>query len=100
MAYRSTPNTITGFSPYYLLHGRMVLPNSSDLKAKIPKENSDHDSRLENQKSSLRLAYNLVKKAKKKSHLKNKRLYDRKAKLRSFQTGDIVYLYNPAKKPG
>ena len=36
----------------------------------------------------------------KKSHLKNKRLYDRKAKLRSFQTGDIVYLYNPAKKPG
>jgi hypothetical protein len=40
-----------------------------------------------------------VKKANKKSHLKNKRLYDRKAKLRSFQTGDIVYLYNPAKKP-
>ena len=98
MAYRSTPNTTTGFSSYYLLHGReMVVPNSNDLKAKIPTENSGHDSRLENLKSSLRLAYKLVKKANKKSHLKKKRLYDRKANLRSFQTGDIVYLYNPAK---
>jgi len=78
----------------------MVLPNSKDFKAKIPTENSGYDSRLENLKSSLRLAYKLVKKANKKSHLKNKRLYDRKAKLRSFQTGDIVYLYNPAQKHG
>jgi hypothetical protein len=75
MAYCSTPNTITGFSPYYLLHGRkMVLPNSNDLEAKILTENSGHDSRLENLKSSLRHAYKLVKKANKKSHLKNKRL--------------------------
>jgi hypothetical protein len=78
----------------------MALPNSNDLKAKVPKENSDHDSRLENLKSSLRLACKSVKKANKKSHLKNKRLYDRKAKVRSFQRGDIVYLYNPAKKLG
>ena len=91
MAYRSTPNTTTAFSPYYLLHGReMVLPNSNDLKAKVPTENSDHDSRLENLKSSLRLAYKLVKKANRKSHLKNKRLYDRRAKLRSFRTGDSL----------
>jgi len=100
MAYRATPNTTTGFSPYYLLHGRqMALPNSNDLKAKVPKENSDHDSRLENLKTSLRLACKSVKKANKKSHLKNKRLYDKKAKVRSFQRGDIVYLYNPAKNP-
>jgi hypothetical protein len=39
-----------------------------------------------------------VKKVNKKSHLKNKRLYDRKEKLRSIQTCDIVYLNNPAKK--
>ena len=40
-----------------------------------------------------------VKNANKKSHVKNKRLYDSKAKLRSFQTGDIFYLYFPNKKP-
>jgi len=45
MAYRSTPNTTTGFSPYYLLYGReMVLPNNKDLKAKVLKGNSNHDS--------------------------------------------------------
>jgi len=39
MSYRATPNTTTDFSPYYLLHGReMALPNSDNLKAKLPKE--------------------------------------------------------------
>ena len=39
MSYRATPNTTTGFSPYYLLHGReMALPNSDNLKAKLSKE--------------------------------------------------------------
>jgi len=64
------------------------------------KENSDLEYRLENLKSSLRLAYKSVKKANKWSHLNNKRLYDRKAKQRNFQLRDIVYLYNPARKPG
>jgi len=65
----------------------MTLPNSDNLKAKLPKEkaNFDQDRRLENLKSSLQLAYKAVKKANRQSHLKNKRLYYRKAKLRSFQ---------------
>jgi len=50
--------------------------------------------------SSLQLAYKTVKKANRQSRLNNKRLYGRKAKLKSFQSEDIVYLYNPARKPG
>ena len=95
MSYRATPNTTTGFSSYYLLHGReMALPNSDNLKTKLPKEkeNFDQDCRLQNLKSSLQLAYKEVKKANRRSHLNNKRLYDRKAKLRSFQLEDTVYL--------
>jgi hypothetical protein len=91
MAYRSTPNTTTGFGPYYLHHGQeMVLPNRSDLKAQVSKENSHLDSRRENLKSNLILAYKSVKKTNQEFHLKNKRLYDRKAKLRSYQTRYIV----------
>ena len=103
MAYRTTPNTTTGFSPSYLLHGREIsLQNSENLKPKLPadKENTAVDCRLENLKSILRLAYESVKKANKESHLKNKQYYDKKAKQRNFQMGDNVYLYNRARKLG
>jgi len=56
----------------------MVLPSTENLKARLPKDNTDEDQRLENMKSNLRLAYKLAAKANRKSHLNNKRLYDRK----------------------
>jgi hypothetical protein len=101
MAYRATPNTVTGYSPFFLVHGReMTLPSSDNLKARLPKEDSSQDQRLENLKSSLKTAYKLAAKANRKSHQNNKRLYDRKAKLRKFQVRDMVYFYHPARKPG
>jgi hypothetical protein len=84
-----------------LLHGReTVLPNTDNLKARLPKDNTDDDQRLENLKTNLRLAYKLAVKANKKSHQNNKRLYDRKAKPREIEVHDFVYLYNLALKPG
>jgi hypothetical protein len=101
MAYRATPNTTTKYSPFYLLRGReMSLPTSDDLKAKISKENRSHSERLENLRNSVKSAYKIVKEANKKSHQHNKQLYDKKAKQRKFERGDLVYLYNPAIKPG
>jgi hypothetical protein len=78
----------------------MLLPSSTDLRAKVTRLPPDQNQRQQNLKASLSLAYKTVKQANRKSHLNNKRLYDRKAKLRNFRTGDIVYLYNPAVKPG
>jgi hypothetical protein len=101
MAYRATPNTVTGYSPFYLLHGKeMLLPTSEDLRAKISCSPPDHHQRLKNLKKSLRTAYKAVRQANMRSHQQNKRLYDRKAKLRSFEIGSFVYLYTPAVKPG
>ena len=65
----------------------MVLPNSSELKTKISRENPTHEQRLESLKKTLKLAYKSVTKANRSSHLQNKRLYDRKAKLRNFEAG-------------
>ena len=101
MAYRATPNTATGYNPISLLHGRdILLPNYSDLKAKISKQDPSHVQRLEKLRSSLKLAYKAVAQNNRNSHLNNKRLYDRKGKLRSFEVGELVYLYVPALKPG
>jgi transposase InsO family protein len=36
MSYRAAPSTVTGYSPFYLLHGReMVVPNTHNLRAKL-----------------------------------------------------------------
>jgi len=35
-----------------------------------------------------------------KSHATNKQYYYKRAKERNFQLGNIVYLYNPTRKPG
>jgi len=78
----------------------MQLPNQDDLRAKISAKPLDHNQRLKSLKASLRLAYKSVRQANRKAHQNNKRLYDRRAKLRSFEAGDQVYLYNPAVKPG
>jgi transposase InsO family protein len=62
VAYRATPNTVTKFSPFYLLHGReMPLPNSDNLKARVSRENPDHHQRLQNLKASLNAAYKCVR---------------------------------------
>ena len=101
MSCHATPHSSTDFSPFYLLHGReMILPNSDNLKAQFPQDNPRRDKRLENLRSNLKLAYELVAKANKTSHYRNKRYYDRKTKLPNFDMNDLVYLYNPAKKPG
>jgi hypothetical protein len=35
MAYRETPHCTSGYSPYYLLHGREILPTSNYLRTKL-----------------------------------------------------------------
>jgi hypothetical protein len=55
---------------------------------------------LENLKTTLRTAYELVAKANRKSHQTNKQYYDQRAKTLHFNVNEWVYLYNPAVKRG
>ena len=103
MAYRATPHGTTGYSPYFLLHGReMVLPTTQDIRAKLsPKvKGTDYEGKLETLKSSLNIAYKIVRRNIRKSKETNRQYYDRKAKKRSLKVNNWVYLFNPARKRG
>jgi hypothetical protein len=80
----------------------MVLPTSKDLRVKFTAEviETDFAHKLENLKSTLQSAYKTVRENNRKSHDTNTRYYDQKARERTFRPGEIVYFFNPARKPG
>jgi hypothetical protein len=78
----------------------MDTPGSDDLKARVKTDNPYLDHRLENLRASLKSAHKLAAEMNRKAQQTNKWFYGRKAKERSFEVGDLVYLYSPAIKPG
>jgi hypothetical protein len=85
------------------MHGReLVLPTTQSITAKLSPEvrGTSYEGPLENLKSGLKMAYKTVRQNIDKSYRANKQYYDRKAKEREFEADDIVYLFNPATKPG
>ena len=100
LAYRATPHSTTGYSPFFLLHGRvMAIPANENLRPKIPKPTLVPVQLIENLKARLSQAYQAIGKANRKSHVANKKRYYRRAKHRSFKVGSYVNLYNLARKP-
>ena len=99
MSYRAMPNTARGYSPFFLLHGReMTLPSNKNLKAKLTKADPSLSEWMDKLKAGLKQVYKSASIASKASH-QNKKHYDRRAKQRSFEVADFMYLYNRARKP-
>jgi RNA recognition motif-containing protein len=69
-------------------------------KAKAPKAGPNLSQRIANLKASLKLAYKSAGIANKRLHQTNKKYYNQRAKQHSFEMGEFVYVYNPARKPG
>jgi len=101
MAYRETSNTTTGYSQFFLLHGReMTLASNENLKAKLSKPDHNLSQRMEHLRATLEQAYKAADIANKRSHQTNKEYYDRRAKQSSFEVGEFVFVFNLARKPG
>lgn len=99
-AYREVPQEGTGFSPFELLYGRTVRGPMSILKElwsgeslqPIVRSTYEYVFELRNR---LQDTCELAQASLARSKVKQKRLYDRKAKQRSFQPGDSVLLLLP-----
>ncbi|KAJ4425404.1 hypothetical protein ANN_28019 [Periplaneta americana] len=96
MAYPATPNTVTKYSPYYLVYGRDMKLPIEDCFVVNPRRNPDQSYELHIQEleNCIHVASQVVIQES-KGYDKSKEYYNRRAKPREFQIGDLVYLYDP-----
>ena len=97
-AYRCTPHDSTGESPNMMMLGREVsLP--VDLVTECPRvQNSTHTDFAEKLRSDMQQAHDRARECLGKSARRQKRNYDRRASEHGLKEGQLVWLFNPARK--
>ena len=101
--YKELPQESTGFSPFELLYGRTVrgpiqiLKELSTEEVDVPEVTTSYQYVLE-LRERLDTMLKMAQKELRKNQVRNKRLYDRKAKKRAFQIGDKVLILLPTDK--
>lgn len=102
MAIRETTNSSTGFSSNELVFGRTLKGPMQILKQLMTHEVLDTEVKTTYQyvldlREKIQDTCDLVKQELRKSQLKNKIYFDRRARHRSFKVGDLVLLLLPLK---
>ena len=97
-AYRDTPHTVTGFSPFSLLFGREVkgplsLVQESWLEGES--EGVEAGEWLATLKQQMAVMADVVSKREKLAKAKMKIAYDKSAREKSFEIGDLVLIRKP-----
>ena len=104
MAYNSSVQSSTGYTPFYLMLGRQAQlpvdiiyrPSCTDLQSASP-PTSAYASELQNR---LLRAFDLVRDHTSMHHERQKAFYDRKVYGKLYTPGDSVWLYSPVPQRG
>ncbi|KAG5876855.1 hypothetical protein JTB14_023549 [Gonioctena quinquepunctata] len=100
MAYRGSTHSSTGYSPYFLLHGRdQVLPMDSMISSGRIRYDYD-DNYTSELLERLRRVYSDVYKNTEKAKSERVKRYNKKTEEHKFNMGDQVYLKDMAVKRG
>ena len=97
-AYRSTPHCVTGFSPFTLMFGREVrgpLDMLCDSWLAGDCENAKVCDWLSSVQAKMGEMAEVVSDRERVAKGKMKELYDRKAKVKLFEAGDMVLVWKP-----
>ena len=98
MAYRTSVNDTTQFSPFFLVYGRdPVLPMDTLLNPQLRYMGEDYVPCM---LQRLHMAYNEVKCNMQEARDRNKRRLNERATTNAFQAGDAVFYYDQTTAPG
>lgn len=99
MAYRATPHTSTGYTPYYLMHGSEANLPTEVITGNLQQELSEDDY-IQQLVKNLSEAFKITKTKIEALKHKSKQYYDTKTKPKTFKTGELVLLFDPTVKRG
>ena len=100
MAYNSSVQASTGYTPFYLMFGRQArLPLDVMYETSRPTSSSPGEYALALQKQ-LRTAYDLVRERLSKTHLRQRELYNQKVHGQPHKPGDLVWLHSSVARKG
>ena len=96
LAYRSSVQESTGFTPFRLMFGREVQLPVDIIYGGGPAPGETHSDYVAQLSERLQKAYQLVRDHLRATQRYQKQYYDRKATGGRYQPGDLVWLYSPA----
>ena len=100
-AYNCTHNDATGYSPFYLVFGRLPrLPVDMMFGLKPPKGYSTYPEYVKQWRSAMNEAYSLATANANKSAIIGKQQYDKKVRFTVLQKGDRVLVRNLSERNG
>ena len=102
MAYNTSVQSSTGYTPFYLMFGRQArlpLDVMYETNTPPPPSSTPGEYAMPLQKQ-LRTAYDLVRARLSNSHIRQKQFYDQKVHGQPYKPGDLVWLHSAVAKKG
>ena len=91
LAYNSTISAATGYSPYFLMYGRLPkLPIDVEYNVAYENNAKSHHKYVERLEKRLRWAYEKAQSYIEKENNRHKKYYDKKFKCATLKPGDLV----------
>ena len=95
MAYNSSVQASTGYTPFYLMFGQQAR-----LPLDVMYETTANASPAVALQKQLRTAYDLVREKASKTHLRQQQLYNQKVHGQPHKLGYLVWLHSAVGKKG
>ena len=94
MAYNSSVQSSTGYTPFYLMFGRQARLPVDIMYRPIEQPLQSYGEYARLLQNRLQKAFDLVKQHVTKEHLRQKEFYDRKIHGKPYKAGDLVWLHS------